>query len=106
MDVGGEVMELLSRTRAGYARHANFGGVLIIGLGCEGNQMDALFFTQGLAQGPLLRAMTIQESGGTAKSVAEGIRIIREMLPVANQVARSTVPASAIVVGLQCGGSD
>ncbi len=106
MDVGGEGMDVLRRTLAGYARHANFAGVLVIGLGCEGNQMDALFFTQGLAPGPLLRAMTIQEAGGTAKSVAEGVRIVREMLPVANQVSRSPVPASGIVVGLQCGGSD
>src|SRR5258706_2763075 len=68
--------------------------------------MDALFFTQGLAQGPLLRAMTIQDKGGTAKAVAEGIAIVREMLPVANQVTRDAVPASGIVVGLQCGGSD
>jgi altronate hydrolase len=106
MDVGGEGMALLRRTLAGYARHANFAGVLVIGLGCEGNQMDALFLTQGLAQGPLLRAMTIQGEGGTAKSVAQGIAIVKEMLPVANQVERSVVPASAIVVGLQCGGSD
>jgi len=106
MDTGGEGMDILRRTLAGYARHANFAGVLIIGLGCEANQMDALFFTQGLAQGPLLRAMTIQDKGGTAKAVAEGIAIVKEMLPVANQVCRSTVPASAIVVGLQCGGSD
>jgi altronate hydrolase len=106
MDTAGEGMDILRRTLAGYARHANFAGVLVIGLGCEANQMDALFFTQGLAQGPLLRAMTIQDKGGTAKAVAEGIAIVKEMLPVANQVARSTVPASAIVVGLQCGGSD
>ncbi len=106
MDVGGEGMDILRRTLAGYARHANFAGVLVIGLGCEANQMDALFFTQGLARGPLLRAMTIQDKGGTAKAVAEGIAIVKEMLPVANQVARSTVPASEIMVGLQCGGSD
>jgi altronate hydrolase len=106
MDVGGEGMDVLRRTLAGYARHANFAGVLVIGLGCEGNQMDALFFTQGLAQGPLLRAMTIQDKGGTAKAVAEGIAMVREMLPAANDVRRETVPASHIVVGLQCGGSD
>ena len=106
MDVGGEGMDVLRRTLAGYARHANFAGVLIIGLGCEGNQMDALFFTQGLAQGPLLKAMTIQDKGGTAKAVAEGIALVKEMLPAANQVSRSTVPASHIVLGLQCGGSD
>jgi altronate hydrolase len=106
MDTTGEGMDILRRTLAGYARHANFAGVLIIGLGCEANQMDALFFTQGLAKGPLLRAMTIQDKGGTTKAVAEGISMVREMLPVANEVIRSTVPASAIVVGLQCGGSD
>src|SRR5205814_2736108 len=100
MDVMGEGIGVLRRTLAGYARHANFAGVLVIGLGCEGNQMDALFFTQGLAQGPLLRAMTIQDKGGTAKAVAEGIAMVKEMLPVANDVVRSTVPASGIVVGL------
>jgi altronate hydrolase len=102
----GEGIDLLRRTLAGYARHANFAGVLVIGLGCESNQMDALFFTQGLAQGPLLRAMTIQDKGGTAKAVAEGVRLVREMLPAANDCRREAVPASHIVVGLQCGGSD
>ncbi len=106
MDTAGEGIDLLRRTLAGYARHVNFAGVLIIGLGCEGNQMDALFFTQGLAQGPLLRAMTIQDKGGTAKTVAEGVAIVKEMLPIANQAVRSTVPAKHIMVGLQCGGSD
>ena len=106
MDVAGEGMEVLRRTLAGYARHANFAGVLVIGLGCEANQMDALFFTQGLRQGPLLRAMTIQGEGGTAKSVALGIEAVKQMLPLANDVRRETVPASHIVVGLQCGGSD
>ena len=102
----GEGMDVLRRTLAGYARHANFAGVLVIGLGCEANQMDALFFTQGMREGPLLRAMTIQDKGGTAKAVAEGVAIVREMLPAANQVARETVPASHITIGLQCGGSD
>ena len=106
MDSSGEGIDILRRTLAGYARHPNFGGVLVIGLGCEANQMDALFLTQGLARGPLLHAMTIQEQGGTAKAVAAGIAAVKEMLPGANQVTRSTVPASHIVVGLQCGGSD
>ncbi|MGZ5040091.1 MAG: UxaA family hydrolase [Usitatibacter sp.] len=106
MDASGEGMELLRRTLSGYARHANFAGVLIIGLGCEANQMDALFFTQGMKEGALLRAMTIQDKGGTAKAVAEGVALVKEMLPRANQVKRETVPASHIVVGLQCGGSD
>ena len=50
--------------------------------------------------------MTIQDKGGTAKAVAEGIARVKEMLPIANQAARTAVPASHIMVGLQCGGSD
>jgi len=50
--------------------------------------------------------MTIQDKGGTAKAVAEGISLVKEMLPAANRVSRETVPASHIMVGLQCGGSD
>jgi altronate hydrolase len=106
MDSAGEGIDVLRRTLAGYARHANFGAILVIGLGCEANQMDALFFTQGMREGPTLRAMTIQDKGGTAKAVAEGVRLIREMLPAANDCRRETVPAKHIVVGLQCGGSD
>jgi altronate hydrolase len=106
MDSAGEGIDVLRRTLAGYARHANFGAILIIGLGCEANQMDALFFTQGMREGPTLRAMTIQDKGGTAKAVAEGVRLVKEMLPAANDCRRETVPASHIVVGLQCGGSD
>jgi altronate hydrolase len=106
MDTTGEGMAVLRRTLAGYARHANFAGVLVIGLGCEANQMDALFLTQGLARGPLLRAITIQDQGGTAKAVAAGIAAVKEMLTEADRVSRRAVPASHLVVGLQCGGSD
>jgi altronate hydrolase len=106
MGSSGEGIDLLRRTIAGYARHANFAGILIIGLGCEANQMGALMFTQGLREGPLLHTMTIQDSGGTVKSVAEGVRIVKAMLPIANRATRQSVAASHIVVGLQCGGSD
>jgi altronate hydrolase len=106
MDSAGEGMDVLRRTIAGYARHVNFAGVLIVGLGCEANQMDALFFAQGLQEGPLLRAMTIQDSGGTVKTVARGAEIVQEMLPYANACMREPMSASHITVGLQCGGSD
>ena len=106
MDINGEGMEVLRRTLSGYARHVNFGGILIIGLGCEVNQTEDLFSTQGLARGPLLSSMTIQESGGTVGAIRGGIGRIREMLPVANQVTREIVPAGQLIVGLQCGGSD
>ncbi len=106
MDTHGEGMQLLRRTLGGYARHANFAGVLVIGLGCEANQISALFGAEHLEEGPLLRTFSIQDTGGTAKTIAHGIAMIDEMLPHANAVQRKPMPASQITVGLQCGGSD
>ena len=106
MDSNGESMVALRRTLGGYARHANFAGVLVVGLGCESNQISALLGAESLHEGPLLRTFSIQDSGGTTRTVAKGVALIREMLPHANAVAREAVPASRLVVGLQCGGSD
>jgi len=106
MDTTGEGMQVLRRTLGGYARHANFAGVLIVGLGCEANQISSLLGAQDLKEGPRLRTFSIQDTGGTAKTVQKGIELVREMLPHANAVARQPVPAAHVVVGLQCGGSD
>lgn len=102
----GEELQVLRRTLGGYARHANFAGVLIVGLGCETNQIQGLVAQEGLAEGAWLRTFNIQDTGGTARTVARGVELIREMLPHANRVKRQPVPASHLVVGLQCGGSD
>jgi len=106
MDTGGEAMRILRRTLGGYARHPNFAGVLVVGLGCEDNQISALLGAQALAETPLLRTFTIQDTGGTAKTIRRGIAMIEEMLPHANEARREPVPASHLTVGLQCGGSD
>jgi altronate hydrolase len=102
----GEPMDLLRRTMAGYARHPNFFAVQVIGLGCEANQVNALLAAQKLERHDTLHAFTIQEKGGTAKAVREGIARIEALLPQANQVKRETVSASHLLLGLQCGGSD
>ena len=106
MDINGEGMQVLRRTLSGYARHVNFCGILMIGLGCEVNQAEDLFSTQRLPTGPLLSSMTIQESGGTVGAIRRGVERIREMLPMANQFTRQTVSAGHLTIGLQCGGSD
>jgi len=106
MDSHGDGMKLLRRTLGGYARHPNFAGVLVVGLGCEANQISSLFGAENLKEGPLLRQFSIQDTGGTAKTIAHGVGMVREMLLHANVVARRQVPASHITVGLQCGGSD
>jgi len=106
MDTSGEAMGILRRTLGGYARHPNFAGVLVVGLGCEDNQISALLGAQSLAESPSLRTFSIQDTGGTAKTIRRGIAMVEEMLPRANDVRRGPVPASTLVVGLQCGGSD
>jgi altronate hydrolase len=102
----GEPMDLLRRTIAGYARHPNFAGVLVLGLGCETNQISGLMRAEGLEEGPALTAMTIQDTGGTTKTVREGVARLKAMLPAANDVRREPVPASHLTLALQCGGSD
>ncbi|WP_338459359.1 altronate dehydratase family protein [Pseudomonas sp. TE3-3-F2023] len=106
VDPGGEALGLLRRTLAGYAVHPNFAAVLIIGLGCETNQIESLLETQGLQASAQLRAFTIQSIGGTSKAIAAGIEQVKALLAEANQVQRQPVSARHLVVGLQCGGSD
>jgi len=102
----GEAADVLRRTIAGYARHPNFFSSQLVGLGCEANQISTLLSAQQLQRSDRFGAFTIQEKGGTRKAVENGIARVKEMLPEANKARRQTVPASHLVLGLQCGGSD
>ncbi len=106
MDVHGEGMTLLRRTLAGYARHVNFHSILVIGLGCEANQISSFKAAEGLDDGLRLHSFNMQDVGGTGKAVAKGIALVESMLMDANKAVRESVPASHITIGLQCGGSD
>jgi altronate hydrolase len=105
-DSEGEELRVLRRTLGGYARHPNFAAVLVVGLGCETNQIQGLIAQEGLQEGAHLVTFSIQDTGGTAKTVARGVELIQRTLPAANRVKRVPVPAKHITVGLQCGGSD
>jgi altronate hydrolase len=100
----GEPLRLLRRTLAGFARHVNFSHVIAIGLGCEVNQLGPMLEEQKLAG--RLRNMDIQDMGGTRKTVEAGIAFVKEVLAESNRVVREPVPASELIVALQCGGSD
>ena len=102
----GEPLRVLRRTLGGYARHPNFAGLMVVGLGCETNQIDGLMQQEGLHESGLFQTFSIQGTGGTRKTVARGIELVEQMLDEANRVTRRPVPASHIIVGLQCGGSD
>lgn len=106
MEMSGEPMALLRRTIAGYARHPNLHSVLIIGLGCERNQLNELMADEQLAAGPRLHPLIMQESGGTRRTIEAGVEAIRALLPEADQARREPVSAEHLTVGLQCGGSD
>ena len=102
----GEGFEALQRVLWGYARNPNHAGIVMVGLGCEMNQIDWLLEAYGLKQGPLFKAMNIQDTQGLAKTVETGIEMVRAMLPEANKIQRTPCPVSELIVALQCGGSD
>jgi len=90
----------------GYAKHPNLGGVLVIGLGCERNQVADLMTSQSLATGTHMHTLIMQDTAGTRASIQAGIDAVVAMLPAANNVTRQPVSAKHLSIGLQCGGSD
>ncbi len=102
----GDGLANLRRTLAGYARHENFGGVLVLGLGCETNDLSSLFGACGLVESDRLRRFAIQEAGGTADAVTRGVDEVLALAAVANQSSRQPASIEHLCLGLQCGGSD
>jgi len=102
----GPGLDHLRDSLAGYARHPNFAGVLLIGLGCEVSQVDVVAGAIGRSAQPPVQTMTIQGRGGTRRTVQEAVARIREMLPVADRFRREPVAVNRLILGLECGGSD
>ena len=135
MQFAGQQHQILNRVLGGMARHPNIGGYLLIGLGCEKATIDHLVDDQNLVQiegfstsvrsangqpgeqqnggvhdlpGQASRppTLTMQSVGGTQKTIAAGIEMVNQLLPLANQATRQSVPASELRIATQCGGSD
>ncbi len=106
MSGSNEGYRVLMRTLKGYARNPNFGGILLVGLGCETMQVPDLVGKGRLRGDGNFRFLTIQNSGGTRATVAEALAILHEMAEHVARAERAPCPASDLVVGLQCGGSD
>lgn len=106
MDTKGEGYDVLKRTQWGYASNPNMAGVLMVGLGCEVFQIGRWKELYGIEESETFRTMTIQDTGGTRKTVEAGVAAIRDMLPIAGSARRETVPVSELMLALQCGGSD
>jgi altronate hydrolase len=106
VDPAGEGLLVLRRTLRGYMHHPNFAGVLVVGLGCETNQITDLVTAHSSAASPVVSSFNIQDVGGTSRTIAHGIALVQDMLPRVNDVHREPVPLAELIVGLQCGGSD
>ena len=105
----------LERTLAGFARHPNIGAYVLIGLGCEIGQASHLIDSQRLVQvegaaappaGSPPPVITIQDAGGITRTIDAAVKALAELLPRAGDVERRELPASLLVLGTECGGSD
>jgi altronate hydrolase len=115
MQYGGADHRQLERTLAGFAKHPNVAAYILVGLGCETGQAIHLIENEGLTQlsfsgnpkssrePPII---TIQDCGGIGKTVDAGVRAIADLLPRVNDVKRVPLPASKLILGTNCGGSD
>ncbi len=106
MDTNSAGYANLQRVLWGHATHANVGAAIFVGLGCEVMQiarMKQMFDSDGSER---FFGLTIQDTGGTTKTVAKIVEQIRELLPEVNAVKREPIPASELKLALQCGGSD
>ena len=106
IDYRGVIFDTFKRTAWGYATNPNMGGVMMVGLGCEGFQIPRFKEAYKVEESETFRTMTIQETGGTRKTVAAGVEAVKAMLPAVNAVKRETCSASELILALQCGGSD
>src|SRR5580692_6699585 len=95
----------LRRTLGGVLNHPNVSAAIILGLGCEVNQIDH-YLGSGTPRTDRLIGMTLQNSGGTRATVDAARRTIDKWIERAAAEQRVPIPASKISVGLNCGGSD
>lgn len=105
----GSTVETLMRMLSNYANHPNVGGVILIDLGCEKTNlslMERYLSHHGQIPNKPWARIGIQDVGGTQEAIKRGLEIVAEMLPQVNLLERSTVPASELILGLKCGGSD
>jgi altronate hydrolase len=110
--------QMLNRVLGGYAKHPNIGGYLLVGLGCEQGSLGHLMSSQRLTPLRLpdgtvvgqptggIPILSMQDEGGTRKTIERGVEMVAKLLPQVNDVRRQSVSASHLMVGLECGGSD
>ncbi|HEX5871330.1 MAG TPA: UxaA family hydrolase, partial [Longimicrobium sp.] len=99
----GDDLRNTQRVLAGLLRHPNAGGVLVLGLGCENNQMDELLALAGDVDRERLRFFNTQD---VVDEVEEGVDAVGELVARMEGDVRTECPASELIIGHKCGGSD
>ncbi len=94
----------LRRTLEGVLDHPNVAAALILGLGCEVNQID--HYLGRASNSETLHGLTLQDSGGTTGVLEAARAQMKRYFEIAAASKRTEIPASAIALGLNCGGSD
>ncbi|MFL5383878.1 MAG: UxaA family hydrolase, partial [Longimicrobiaceae bacterium] len=99
----GDDLENTQKVLAGLLRHPNAGGVLVLGLGCENNQLHELLALAGEVDASRIRFFNTQD---VVDEVEEGIDAVEELVRAMEGDRRTAVPASELILGHKCGGSD
>jgi altronate hydrolase len=99
----GDDLQYTQKILAGLINHPNAGGVLVLGLGCENNQMRSLLERVGQIHPGRVKYFNAQD---VSDEVQSGVDAVRELATYASQFTRQPVPISKLVVGMKCGGSD
>ena len=109
VDPGGP-MQIIRRTLGNMARHPNISGYVMIGLGCEDNQIRGIredFDLDNLREGEIPpEFMTIQGTGGSLKTIEAAVKAVEKILPKVAGMKRTEQPLSKLVLAENCGGSD
>jgi altronate hydrolase len=101
----GPDLDQLRRTVGGLLAHPNVSAAVIVGLGCEDNQI-AHYLDSAARPASRLAGLTLQSSGGTPGAIQAARREIARFLEQAASERRAPAPLARIVLGLNCGGSD
>ncbi len=99
----GEDQRVTQKILRGMVNHPNAAGVLVLGLGCENNNIEAFKQTLGEYDAERIRFLNCQD---VEDEIVEGVRLIEELKEYAVSFSRQPLPVSMLRVGLKCGGSD
>lgn len=102
--IGPDTLQL-QRVISGVLNHPNVAAGVLVGLGCEVNRIDE-YFPDNTYRSERLVGLTLQSSGGTAATVEAAVREVQRLAEKFGGSGRVPVPASKIILGLNCGGSD